>query len=110
MSKELKPCPFCGSRDVRVMQLSTMFRFFCACNSCHATTGEYVFKEEAIKAWNRRPSPWHTGTPTEEGDYLLLVDKGMPRYTLGRWSGHWEFPNQDFVIAWQKIEPFKESE
>lgn len=67
--------------------------------------------DEAVMATESKavdyPSRWQTGTPTEEGWYLLLVDKETPRYTLGRWSGHWEFPNQDFVIAYQKIEPYK---
>lgn len=118
MSEELKPCPFCGgeaeySKVEKWESIPYGHEYhFVTCKN-HCLEGLYArgnTKKETIKAWNNRPSPWHTGTPTEEGDFLLLVDKGMPRYTLGRWSGHWEFSNQDFVIAWQKIEPFKESE
>ena len=58
---------------------------------------------------------WHTGTPTEEGYYLLqYLNSG--EYDVGRWDG------SDFVIeenlpmvltshrsvAWQRIEPYKE--
>ena len=53
-------------------------------------------------------NPWHTGTPTEGGMYIVVTDIG---YDV------WEF-NEDFkawnlyfdnVKAWQKIEPYKEA-
>ena len=62
-------------------------------------------------------SPWHTGTPTEAGDYYIAF-----RYFIGAdveygwasWDGKgwdinfmgWDFPNK--ILAWHKIEPFKE--
>lgn len=64
----------------------------------------------------KRHMGWHTGTPTEEGWYLLQY-LNSDEYDVGRWDGN------DFVIeenlpmvltshrsvAWQKIEPFKET-
>ena len=52
-------------------------------------------------------SNWHTGTPTEEGWYLIAY----------KWHGDIRYiavdhiPNiYDNAIAWQKIEPFKETD
>lgn len=42
MSEELKPCPFCGGKNMRIWNTSTPWV------SCGTT------KEEAIQAWNRR--------------------------------------------------------
>lgn len=65
---------------------------------------------------NKRLDGWHTGTPTEEGWYLLqYLNSG--EYDVGRWDG------SDFVIeenlpmvltshrsvAWQRIEPYTEA-
>ena len=67
-------------------------------------------------------SPWHTGTPTETGWYILCL------YNKGNWY-HPHFYVADFysevdgkmywsndedwseytIVAWQKIEPYKEA-
>ena len=59
-------------------------------------------------------SPWHTGTPTEEGWYLLYTSIPNAHYHLAFYQfDHW-FSDDEYciiredVIAWQKIEPFKE--
>lgn len=65
-------------------------------------------------------SPWHTSTPTEEGWYIVAYkpynrdDIGFGydvfQFNGGCWydsNGNWTDP---FMVAWQKIEPFKESE
>ena len=65
-------------------------------------------------------NPWHTGTPTEEGWYLLHLreDKAMWKdkpFCVAYMDGHRWLSINDFfilvddVIAWQKIEPFKAS-
>ena len=74
MSKELKQCPFCGGEakyskidTSKTVPFGTVQHFVTCKNNC--LEGLYArgnTKEEAIKAWNRRPSPWHTGMPTEE--------------------------------------------
>jgi len=57
-------------------------------------------------------NPWHTGTPTEEGDYVVKT-KNHGNMVLERCRGNWKLHNDnwifrlDKVIAWQKIEPYK---
>lgn len=83
---------------------------------CQCDNGVWVEKNS---------SPWHTGTPTEEGDYLCWV-KGpfgikhglyynRCKYKDGNWFDDevtsYNLKNMCFqVIAWQKVEPYKEKE
>lgn len=101
MSEELKPCPFCG-RNGR-------FSYGCGyeiyCEECGSRVETYPSKEQAIEMWNRRPSPWHTGTPTEDGWYLVECQIGNFKfYATDHWNnkvGYWTVSK---VIRWQKIE------
>lgn len=59
---------------------------------------------------------WHTGTPTERDGFFLIQTK-MNNLFLVRWAdGFWEETTGDDcledndVVAWQKIEPYKEKE
>lgn len=69
---------------------------------------------------------WHTGTPTEEGEYICwtIFPKDICRDPEGSWkckwkNGKWFDAQIDDnlsmdsmgveVIAWQKIEPYKEN-
>ena len=66
MTDELKACPFCGS-DAKLMpkseQSPLIFStgselsscFLVECESCYARV-QRGFKDDAIKAWNTRPS------------------------------------------------------
>lgn len=68
MSRELKPCPFCGGKAVIVSNTTAyhMFTYRAICSSCKAQMGYrnhcydgrgklfFETKEEAIEAWNRR--------------------------------------------------------
>lgn len=50
---EVKPCPFCGGKASAIEVLNydaTAVR----CNGCHAQSGNYDTREDAIAAWNRR--------------------------------------------------------
>ena len=49
--KGLKPCPFCGSTDIRIMNNPY---FWCWCNGCGVETMTYYTEEELIKVWNTR--------------------------------------------------------
>lgn len=58
------PCQFCGSKytQVRYMGWENYPSPFEAgyrgeCTDCHALTGAYKTKEEALVAWNTRPAP-----------------------------------------------------
>ena len=52
------------------------------------------------------PSPWHTGTPTENGDYF--VQYNHLTYDVLTFRGKWEnLPYNETVVAWQKATPFE---
>ena len=51
MAEELKPCPFCGG-TARLCKSKIYYIF---CETCCAETMGSVYKELAIKAWERRP-------------------------------------------------------
>ena len=71
-------------------------------------TGEISGKEG-------KTSPvWHTGTPTEEGEYLIAFSGAGIEYGRASWDGQaWDINIVDWrdynaILAWQKIEPYKE--
>ena len=58
---ELKPCPFCGEREVIVRTIrcanagTVITRFYAQCRGCFAQTGmDARTQKSAIDAWNRR--------------------------------------------------------
>lgn len=59
-------------------------------------------------------SPWHTGTPTEEGDYLLQIEHMCKTYfvawTLKRFGEELIPKIPQSTVAWWKIEPYKEKD
>jgi len=51
---KLKPCPFCGGKDITYGYVSgTIFKAVW-CYGCHARTGPFQTERDAIAAWNRR--------------------------------------------------------
>lgn len=67
MTKELKPCPFCGGGEVDIFEGSIKSWVRCKCGACG------VQKESnslAIKAWNTRPAAESLARALEE---LFLV-------------------------------------
>lgn len=56
MSKELKPCPFCGN-DAEILELEYKEQqkvYGIRCKSCFCKTGYYTSKSGVREAWNRR--------------------------------------------------------
>lgn len=54
---KLKPCPFCGSKQVEVRQIKDGWSIGCTTTNCLCQwwfTRQFTDKEQAIKAWNRR--------------------------------------------------------
>ena len=111
MTEKLKPCPFCGGKAMYATYKN--FKYI-RCRNCNSVSDFYKTIEESENAWNKRPSPWHTGTPTEEGWYLLAVrhEEGIDYYA-NRWikiiDYQWMYAMYGEVVAWQKIEPYKEA-
>lgn len=58
--EELKPCPFCGGKNIDIQYLSLTKRYyFCRCLDCEAQTKSKTDKDKAIDAWNRRAADGH---------------------------------------------------
>lgn len=63
MANELKPCPFCGSKNVE-LRAGVMFNGAVHCNECSADVvfdavrmiaeGDYDWKTAVTDGWNRR--------------------------------------------------------
>ena len=122
MAENLKPCPFCGGEaeykalecNCRGVELDEGTYHFIGCKN-HCINSLWVrgtSKEEAFAKWNTRPSNWHTGTPSEEGDYLTKISYGN-NSVLYEVRGCYCYPDiglsfnpfiEGKVIAWQKIE------
>lgn len=53
----LKPCPFCGSSDVRKMVMESDYspdEYYCYCDDCGAQTAIHKTEQEAIDSWENR--------------------------------------------------------
>ena len=118
MSDKLLPCPFCGGeaeiREIFVTGFhNALFIAKCRNIGCGAIGSECVKKETAIEKWNKRTSPWHTGTPTEEGWYLLKVKSDdeiiydTNRLIQCLWGLDWKYVHEE-ILEWQKIDGEKE--
>ena len=55
MSKELKPCRECGYMAKLYKRI--MGSHYALCTKCYLSTMEYNTEQEAIDAWNQRPTP-----------------------------------------------------
>lgn len=67
-------------------------------------------------------SKWHTETPTEEGDYFVAFRWGLDNEIMHDMASHvlygatafvngnWRIDFPYVVVAWQKIESYKENE
>lgn len=49
---ELKPCPFCGSKDIEIFKY--IINYFAQCNNCGMTSGKSTTKKSLILYWNTR--------------------------------------------------------
>lgn len=120
---ELKPCPFCNGNAKWDKDWQAV-----VCTNCGASTRHSILvtrkKKEAIEAWNRRAeikgkegkiSPnWHTGTPTENGYYLLRLNYANLLFDVallkdGKFKSTHDYEIAvSYILAWQRIEPYKE--
>ena len=131
---KLKPCPFCGgeAKITEESDCSSSIFFVARCQKClvdvrigaEMTKSIAFNREKVTEAWNKRPNPWHTGIPTEEGWYLCKViglavddeDKFIPYYILEYKNNEFRTKITGFVVPkehiakWQKIDEYKEME
>lgn len=101
-SNELLPCPFCNSKDVKVV--STPLRDVALCLKCEALGPASGDKQMALIHWNRRASAWvkvGERLPKNGGVYLLTDGKSVwenhyyadQKYFThpdGRMASHWQ--------------------
>lgn len=73
----LKPCPFCGSISVDIMEtIRNPTLYSVECRGCDCSTNVYYSREEAVNAWNTR-------TPHElDPKSLLMMIKSHVEYAL----------------------------
>ena len=50
---ELKPCPFCGSEDLKIYS-NAFENYYVVCLGCGASGRNYRSVEKAKEVWNRR--------------------------------------------------------
>jgi Lar family restriction alleviation protein len=58
MTKDLKPCPFCGG-EADVVEDEVNNLVWCVCSTCGATGGVEGNNQDAIEVWNRRTDNGH---------------------------------------------------
>ncbi len=56
---KLKPCPFCGSKQLDVLETQSGImglsgEYFIWCQGCYSQSGNFNTKRDATVAWNRR--------------------------------------------------------
>ena len=103
MSKELKPCPFCGgkaklcSREVKQMQiLEDTIKFHnVICERCGAMAGVfYATEDEAVAAWNHRdPKPAVRGELLNEHHRVAFCHECSVCGAAIPWSSVWDYKN-----------------
>lgn len=50
---DLKPCPFCGSKNIDLEYVEEFDSYYATCTGCGVAT-RYTDREQAIRFWNRR--------------------------------------------------------
>lgn len=54
METKLKPCPFCGSTEVKIILYGGLDCIACTRCPGNVMVSQFQTKQEAIEAWNRR--------------------------------------------------------
>ena len=54
MIENLKPCPFCGSKELELCRTNE-FACWVRCDTCGADAPSNTDRSKAIEIWNKRP-------------------------------------------------------
>lgn len=57
MAEKIKPCPFCGSKDIEILEWTfknDINTWQVECQECGVSGSMYSIKAEAVEEWNRR--------------------------------------------------------
>lgn len=112
-TSELRPCPCCEGK-AKYYDDIMVYGHIVYCTNCGLKVTGYNSKEEAMEAWNRRPNPWHTGTPTENGTYVCRMKDDFAKWlVLNFKNGIWNVDGtsqsfadvgyNDCIEKWMKI-------
>lgn len=112
----LKPCPFCGGKEVRVTQHGG-FGVNCICGGMFYDNADTA--EEVIKAWNKRANKWintKDELPKKTDKYLakIIINEGeedefidvVVIHFFANWKQFkpkWKWINNLQPIAWMAI-------
>lgn len=122
---ELKPCPFCGGAGkYHGSYFEDDVCEYVSCTRCNASTPLMDKKGESIEWWNRRANPWHTGTPTEIGNYIahlriksrdgefIEYDMTCNLEVLLNYIRCQDESEENYLMikGWMRYEPYKEKE
>ena len=80
---EIKPCPFCGSKNVRLIKREEAPEAFVVCENCDITSET---NEHAVKLWNTRHG--EKAVLDEVEGLIEKHKKVMARNVLG-WNWKW---------------------
>lgn len=80
----------------------------CLCDGCFFQGKDGCPDCDEGKWVEDKPSPWHIGTPREEGLYWVFVPQGKKKYTSDCFDGDSFVENGNIVVAWIPIIPFEE--
>jgi len=111
----LKPCPFCGSKDIKLCG-NHRDSFWFRCNKC-ASIDSYDTERQAVRAWNKRVAI-PSAEPTEEqvklycrnrnlvladSDFMVHIIKGTSKAYKGMTNGEVVkavFPDIPRTLEW----------
>lgn len=110
---ELKPCPFCGCKDVVMDRDFETDTYAVRCGGCQAVVWQYyAVKDEAEAAWNRREGAGMTEwisvkdrLPTDERRVLAYYGFGKKDGSLGSmFMSSSEYYAFDPAPHWQHVD------
>ena len=99
---ELKPCPFCGSTNIKVTMDGCIYQVMC--DDCMVESpARDESKGNAIAAWNRRDDGWISvkdKMPEVEQTVLCYLKDGTYNVLTLSWSGTWDRVEGSGIRHW----------